>query len=127
MDRNICEKTNATEAGDLTDAELAGVGGGGLTDEVKFFIAALASPAPYDPKIPTTVVTATSSAPVRAKAEVEKAAPGDSLLTAHARARSSLRGRAKVHAFEQGGHEHYRRYRGSSRDLRAGWQNGQKW
>jgi hypothetical protein len=52
MDRNICEKTSATEAGDLTDAELAGVVGGGLTDEVKFFIAALASPAPYDPKNP---------------------------------------------------------------------------
>jgi hypothetical protein len=54
MDRNICEKTDATtEACDLTDAELAGVAGGwALTEEGKFAIAALASPSPYDPKNP---------------------------------------------------------------------------
>lgn len=43
---------NAVEGRELTDAELAGAVGGGLSDEVKFFIAALASPSPYNPKDP---------------------------------------------------------------------------
>ena len=37
---------------ELIDAELAGVVGGELSDAVRFFIAALASPAPYNPKEP---------------------------------------------------------------------------
>jgi len=45
-------KTNAAEGHELSDAELAGVAGGELSDAVKFFIAALASPSPYDPKNP---------------------------------------------------------------------------
>jgi len=51
MIRNICEKTNAAEACELTDAELAGVVGG-LDTETKLFIAALASPSPYNPSEP---------------------------------------------------------------------------
>ena len=47
------KETNLAETRELTDAELAGVAGGvDLPDSVKFFIAALASPAPYDPKNP---------------------------------------------------------------------------
>ena len=45
-------ETNAAEIRELTDAELAGVAGGELSDAVRFFIAALASPSPYDPKNP---------------------------------------------------------------------------
>jgi len=46
---NIRKET--ADAGQLTDAELAGVAGG-LTDEIRFIIAAFASPAPYNPKEP---------------------------------------------------------------------------
>jgi hypothetical protein len=44
-------KTNATEARELTDAQLAAVGGG-LSEAVRLAISAIASPAPYDPKNP---------------------------------------------------------------------------
>jgi len=47
MERN---ERNA-EIRELTDAEVVGVAGG-LTDEVLFFIAALASPSPYNPQYP---------------------------------------------------------------------------
>src|SRR5262249_32775822 len=49
MSRN---ETNAADFRELTDAEIAGVSGGELSDAVLFFIAALASPAPYNPKEP---------------------------------------------------------------------------
>ena len=39
------------EGRELTDAELQSVAGG-LDDETKFFIAALTSPSPYNPKEP---------------------------------------------------------------------------
>ena len=45
-------KTNATEARELTDAQRAAVGGGGLSEAVRLAISAIASPAPYDPKNP---------------------------------------------------------------------------
>jgi hypothetical protein len=38
--------------GELTNAELSEVIGGELSDAVRFFIAALASPSPYNPKEP---------------------------------------------------------------------------
>ena len=44
-------EANATGGRELTDAELAEVAGG-LDDETRFFIAALASPSPYNPKEP---------------------------------------------------------------------------
>jgi len=49
MSRN---QTNAADFRELTDAEIAGVSGGELSDAVLFFIAALASPSPYNPKEP---------------------------------------------------------------------------
>src|SRR5262249_41352735 len=51
-DTMYLNQTNAAEGLELSDAELARVAGGELPDAVKFFIAALASPAPYDPKNP---------------------------------------------------------------------------
>jgi hypothetical protein len=44
-------KTNAADARELTDAQLAAVVGG-LSDAVRLAISAIASPAPYDPKNP---------------------------------------------------------------------------
>jgi len=46
------KETKAGENCALTDAELAGAVGGELSDAVRFFIAALASPSPYNPKEP---------------------------------------------------------------------------
>jgi len=51
MRRDIIDGTNAAAGCELSDAELARVVGG-LDDETRFFIAALASPAPYNPKEP---------------------------------------------------------------------------
>jgi hypothetical protein len=45
-------ETNADESRELTDADLAGVVGGGLSDAVRFIISAIASPAPFNPKEP---------------------------------------------------------------------------
>jgi hypothetical protein len=45
-------ETNAAACRELTDAELVRIGGGELSDAVRFIIAAIASPAPYNPKEP---------------------------------------------------------------------------
>src|SRR5262245_17863935 len=49
---NTMKETKAGENCALTDAELAGAVGGELSEAIRFFIAALASPAPYNPKEP---------------------------------------------------------------------------
>ena len=49
MSRN---QTHAAAGRELTDAEIATVGGGELSDAVRFIIAAFASPAPYNPGEP---------------------------------------------------------------------------